>query len=51
MYGTRNELYLHLVWATWDRLPLGRINSLQQRHEVRLRKLRSAAPFRASTMR
>jgi putative transposase len=22
MYGTRSELYLHLVWATWDRLPL-----------------------------
>jgi putative transposase len=22
MYGTRSELYVHLVWATWNRLPL-----------------------------
>lgn len=22
MRGTRAELYVHLVWATWDRLPL-----------------------------
>ncbi len=43
MSGNHTELYVHMVWATWDRLPLMTVNHEEQLYASIVEKCREIA--------